>query len=396
MHNINLGNLRYLQLFLKTILAFAILFLVSAACSKKSSSPTPPPPPPVVITVPPININSTSAKEIIADMGGGFNLGNVFDYGLNTTAPATNKAIVDLYYSAGMRHVRIPVTWMDGFSSNLADANGNIDFLHPRFLELREIIDYALAKKMYVVLNTHHEHWLKNHYDGTAAYDTKFSKLWHGIATYFKDYPKQLIFDVLNEPEGTMGQWAGTGFPQPTNATAIELTRKINKVGYDAIRATGGANATRIIMVEPNGQGNQGMIEAVYPTKASLPGGGADTYLALQVHTYDPWAFCGQTGTNAAYPGNTTIETGIKKVGQHSVLLDVPVNYGEFGVGRQNNTAERNTDIVRSYYRIIKQTCKAEKMSFTTWDDRGWFGLITGSGTSFNFTNNIVPYMMAQ
>jgi endoglucanase len=329
-------------------------------------------------------------------MGGGFNLGNVFDNGYNASTPSSNKAIIDLYYSGGMRHVRIPTTWVEGFSSNLADANGNVNTTHPRFLELKEIIDYALSKKMYVVLNTHHERWLKNNYDGSAAYDTKFNKLWTGIATFFKDYPKQLLFDVINEPEGKLGQWSGTSYPNPLGSQQLEWTRQVNKVGYDAIRATGGNNATRVIMVEPNGQGNQGMIEEVYPTKASLPGGGTDAYIAIQVHTYDPWAFCGETGSNSAFPGNTSIESAIKKVGVHSTLLDVPVNYGEFGVGRQSNTTERNSDIVRGFYRVFNQTCKAQKMSFTAWDDRGWFGLISGSGTNFNFTNNIVPTMMAQ
>jgi endoglucanase len=329
-------------------------------------------------------------------MGGGFNLGNTFESNINPTTPAVNKQIIDLYYEAGMRHVRIPATWMDGFSSNLADAGGNLNTTHPRLLDLKEVVDYALAKKMYVVLNTHHEHWIKDNYDGTAAYDNKFGKLWNGIATFFKDYPKQLLFDVINEPEGTLGQWSGTGYPLPTVTQALEYTRKVNKVGYDAIRATGGNNTTRVIMVEPNGQGNQGMIEEVYPTKTSLPGGGTDAYLAIQVHTYDPWAFCGQTGANSAFPGNATIENGIKKVGLHATLLDVPVNYGEFGVGRQTNTGERNSDIVRGYYRIFKLTCKAQNMSFSAWDDRGWFGLIYKNGSVYAFSNNIVPTMMAQ
>ncbi|QNA46709.1 cellulase family glycosylhydrolase [Lacibacter sediminis] len=369
--------------------------MILLSCKKKSSGPAPVVvTPPVVTPIPPINTNSTTAKEIIEDMAAGFNLGNTFENGINSSSPATNKQIIDLYYSAGMRHVRIPITWVQGFSSNLADANGNVNVSHPRLLELKEIVDYALAKKMYVVINTHHEHWLKDNYDGSAAFDTKFATLWNGIATFFKDYPKQLLFEVLNEPEGAMGQWSGTGYPLPTNAQAIDYTRKINKVGYDAIRATGGNNITRLVMVSPNGQGNQGMIEEVYPTKASLPGAGNDAYLAIQVHTYDPWAFCGQTGSNAAWPGSASIENAIKKVGVHSKLIDVPINYGEFGVGRQSNTGERNTDLVRGYYKLFRVTCKAEKMSFTPWDDRGWFGLIYKSGTDYLFSNNIVPSMM--
>ena len=379
---------------------YLVLFILTIACSSSSLSPIPPPvvtPTPVTPTptiFPAINTNSSTAKEIIADMAAGFNLGNTFDNNINTPTFESVKPIIDLYYDGGMRHIRIPVTWMQGFSSNLADANGNVNMTHSRLLELKAVVDYALAKKMYVVVNAHHEHLLKDNYDGSAVYDTKFATLWKGIATFFKDAPKQLIFDVLNEPDGAMGQWSG-GFPIPTGAKELALTRQINKVAYDAIRATGGNNATRIIMVEPNGQGNQGMIAAVYPDKANLPGGGKDAYLAFQVHTYDPWAFCGQTGSNTAFPGNATIENAIKKVALHSALLDVPINYGEFGVGRTSGT-ERNTDIVRGYYKIFKVTCLAQKMSFSVWDDRGWFGLIEKSGTGYTFSNSIVPFMMAQ
>ncbi len=381
-------------------IALLILVILVVACSSSSLAPIPPPvltPTPVTPTptvIPEINTSSTTAKEIIADMAAGFNLGNTFDNNINTPTFETVKPIIDLYYEVGMRHIRIPVTWMQNFTPNLADANGNVNTTHPRLLELKAIVDYAIAKKMYVEINAHHEHWLKDNYDGSATYDTKFSNLWKGIATFFKDTPKQLIFDVLNEPDGAMGQWSG-GFPIPTGTQQLALTRQINKVAYDAIRATGGNNATRIIMVEPNGQGNQGMIAAVYPDKANLPGGGKDAYLAFQVHTYDPWAFCGQTGANASFPGNTTIESAIKKVGTHAALVDVPVNYGEFGVGRTAGT-ERNTDVVRGYYKLVKTTCLAQKMSLTAWDDRGWFGLITKSGTSYTFSNSIVPTMMAQ
>jgi endoglucanase len=378
---------------------FLVLTLnISCTESKNTGSPTPipgPTPTPTPTVTPPINTNANTAKEIVKDMTGGFNLGNTFESSINTPTFTTIKPIIDLYYEAGMRHIRIPVTWTEGFNTNIADANGNVNYQNTRFIELKAVIDYALTKKMYVVINAHHEHNLKNNYDGSAVYNNKFKTLWSGIATYFKDYPKQLLFDVLNEPEGALGQWSGNGavYPLPTNANCLALTRQLNKVAYDAIRATGGGNTTRIVMVEPNGQGNQGMIEEVYPTKASLPGGGTDAYLAIQVHTYDPWAFCGETGANSAFPSSSTIENAIKKVGLHAALLDVPVNYGEFGVGRKTGT-ERNSDIVREYYKTIKTTTLAQNMSYTVWDDRGWFGLIASDGNGgYAFTNNIIPSM---
>jgi endoglucanase len=339
---------------------------------------------------------SLTAKQIVTAMGPGFNIGNTFENGKNSTTFVAVKPIIDLVKNAGMKHIRIPVTWMDRFTANdhLAGDNGNVNYQHARFKELVKIIDYAISVNMYVVVNTHHEHWLKDNYDGSAAFDTKFSTLWTGIATYFKDYSDKLIFEVLNEPEGNLGEWDGNGpFPDPTSTLALTNVRKVNKVGYDAIRAVGGNNTTRLIMIGTNAQGNEQMIEEVYPSKATLPGGGTDKYLSIQVHSYNPWNFCGQTGSNANFPGSSTIENAIKKVGVHSRLLDVPVNYGEFGVGRDANPTERNTDIVRGYYKTFATTTLSEGMSYSVWCDRGWFGLVNSSGTSF--TNNIVPFMLA-
>lgn len=341
-----------------------------------------------------------TAIDITKAMGPGFNLGNTFDNGGNPTSITSIRSIIDVYVAAGMKHVRIPVSWLQSVSgSTLANTTtGKVDFTHSRFLELKAAIDYAISKGLYVVINTHHEHWLKDYYDGSATYNNRFSTLWTDIATYYKSYSNKLIFDILNEPEGTMGQWGaetGFSFPLPTNTTAINLTRQINKVGYDAIRATGGENTTRIIMIEPNGQGNQGMIEEVYPSKAELPGLGNDKYLVIQVHTYDPWAFCGQTGADSAYPGASSIAAAVTKVATHSALIGVPINYGEFGVGR--TSAARNTSVVYEYYRTMKATTLANNMSFSVWDDRGWFGLVSSADNKVTYTlstNNIVVEMM--
>ncbi|RNL87204.1 glycoside hydrolase family 5 protein [Sinomicrobium pectinilyticum] len=341
----------------------------------------------------PVDSAFPTAQEIILDMKAGFNLGNTFDNGINATSFSGIKPIVDLYTNAGMKHMRIPTTWMDRFEDHLADSEGNININHPRFLELVQVIDYAIERDIYVILNTHHEHWLKDHYDGSAGFDNKFRNLWSGIATYFREYPVNLVFEVLNEPEGNLGENDGSGpFPDPTDPTALEYTRKINKIGYDAIRATGGNNTTRIIMVGTNGQGNALYIDEVYPNKSSLPGEGADPYLAIQVHSYSPWSFCGETGSNAAFPGSSFFETGIQEVSVHSTLLGVPVNYGEFGVGRSSNTGERNTDLVRGYYKTMADAILGQSMSYCVWDDRGWFGLVNNSGTEFTY--GIVPFML--
>jgi endoglucanase len=376
----------------KRMFLMQIMFLYAAlllSCSEEPATSTAPP----SATIPPITQTTFgSATEVVDLMGTGFNLGNTFDYNLQITNPASIYPIIDLYYNAGMRHIRIPVTWMDGFGGNtLANASGNINFSHARFIQLKAVIDYAINKKMFVVLNAHHEHWLNDNYNGTSQYNNAFANLWTGIANHFKDYSHLLIFEVLNEPQGVFGDWSGGA--SPSSSAALALTRQIIKVGYDAIRLTNGLNSNRVIMVSTNGMGNHNQLDDVYPSISSLPGEGEDKYLVFHVHTYDPWAFCGQTGRNAAWPGSNSIANSIRTVSNYAKTLNVPVNYGEFGVGRDANASERNSNTVREYYRTMRLTCMSEKMSATVWDDRGWFGLVNQDGSSF--IHNIVPTMMA-
>ena len=341
-------------------------------------------------------IEFLTASQVIQEMGPGFNLGNTFDLNSHSTALADIAPIIVKYKSAGMKHIRIPTTWLEGFGGNsLANEDGEVNFDHIRFQELKAVIDFALDQDLYVVINAHHERDFKEHYDGSSEFNDKFTTLWQDIANYFMDYDYHLIFELLNEPEGAFGQWGGIVSPQ--NAQGIALTRQIAEVGVAAIRSTGGNNLKRVVMITTNGQGNHNQIEEVYPTVAELPGNGDDEYLAIQVHTYDPWEFCGQNGSNSAFPGVSEIRSSLQRVAAHGRSLGVPINYGEFGVGRDGNQSERNTDIVRSFYQTIVQTAAEEGMSTSVWDDRGWFGLVTGNSQSgYSFIFDIVPTMLEE
>lgn len=367
------------KLNLKVLFRISIIVVLSTSCQQTIEKPT-----------------SSNAAQIILNMQTGFNLGNTFDNGINPTDPETIKPIIDLYVDAEMKHIRIPVTWMEGFRGDaLTDSLGNINFEHNRFLQLKEVVDYSINKGLYVVINAHHEREFKEHYDNSPKYNAKFETLWTGIANYFKDYPQELIFELLNEPEGVFG--SSNGEISLKDSLALFLTRNVFKVGTKAIRKTEGLNSTRIIMITTNGMGNQKWIEEVYPSKETLPGGGTDSYIAIQVHTYDPWNFCGQDGKNENYPGKEAISDSISKVALHAQFLGVPVNYGEYGVGRADIREERNTDIVREYYQTVAQTTLKHGMSSTVWDDRGWFGLIEKdkSTKEWQFVNNIAPLMLS-
>ncbi len=357
--------------------------ILSLGCEDITVSPAPP----YCSTVAP-------QFDIIDSLGAGFNLGNVFDFSMNTTDIKTNSGILDHYQTLDMRHVRIPITWSDGFGGDvLADNQGNIDFSHPRFQAFKDVVDYALATGYYVVINTHHEHWFKSGYDDSSAYDDFFITLWTQIANHFKGYPEQLIFEVLNEPEGAFGDWIGGLHPYSTQAQA--RTRHVNKIAYDAIRATGGNNTTRYVMVSPNGQGNQYMLPVIYPVADSLPGNGNDPFLMVQVHSYDPWDFCGPYGDNAAWPGKESLVEQVCVIAEHSGLLNTPVLYGEFGVGRANIQEDRNTQVVRDYYLHFRRSVTSSNMAATVWDDRGWFRMVEmDANGEWAFTYQLAPFMM--
>lgn len=324
-------------------------------------------------------------------MGFGFNLGNSFDVGLNPTSLPDIQKVIDLYVGAGVKHVRIPVTWMDGFSGkHLADSSGKLNVKSPRFIELKAAVRYALKKNLYVIVNTHHEHWLKRAYNG-AKHDAIFTNLWKGIANEFKSESPKLIFEVLNEPEDAFGSWGGKINPQ--DPSAMEKTRNINLVGYSAIRSTGGNNATRIVMFGMNGQGNHSMFPSLYPTRSSLPGGGMDRNIVATLHTYDPWTFCGQDGKLSAYPGADAVKQSVQTVLDHAAKLGIGANYGEYGVGRKDKVEERNTDTVREYYRVVTKTILDAGASATPWDDRGWFGLIEANNGAYQFKYGLVQAM---
>ncbi|HET9235882.1 MAG TPA: cellulase family glycosylhydrolase [Oligoflexus sp.] len=354
---------------------------------RPADEPTPRPAPAPPQEKPP---QPASGRDTIAVMGSGFNLGNLFDRAGQPASRDDIKAIIDLYYAAGFRHVRIPTTWMDGFDGDhLANASAVINTKHPRFLDLVFTIDYALGRSMHVVLNAHHEHWLKKDYQAGSS-DVLFGKLWQNIGRYFANYPHELIFEVLNEPEGRFGDFSGT--VSPFQAEAIALTRHINAVGYEAIRASAPGNKERIILIMPNAQGNQSLLDEVYPNAETLPAGGRDPYLALSVHTYDPWDFCGQDGSNAKYPGAANIMERIQTTAKHAEKLGLGLNYGEFGVGRKTTQDERNTDLVRQYYRIMGKTIRDHGFSPTLWDDRGWFGLVEKTGNQgWQFRYGLAP-----
>jgi endoglucanase len=219
-------------------------------------------------------------QQIAKDMFLGWNLGNTFDStGGGETGwgnPVTTQAMIDTVKAGGFKTVRIPVTWQSHLG---AAPTYTID---KTWLDRVETVaNYVLKDGMYAIVNTHHDGWYKLATASQAQGVDEVTKVWTQIAERFKSYGDYLILETFNEPHGTVNAYGGGNAEQQTVLNAyIDAAVK-------AIRATGGNNATRPIMIQPHGAspvqaGIQAMLQVTVIN---------DPNLIISVHTYYPGGF---------------------------------------------------------------------------------------------------------
>jgi len=234
-------------------------------------------------------IRDITPKELVYDMKIGWNLGNTMDASPGETGwgnPVTTQEMIDKIRDMGFKTVRIPVTW-NSHIGPAPDYTINKDWLD----RVETIANYVLKDGMYAIVNTHHDGWIRLTADGQAAGCAEAGKVWTQIANRFKDYSDYLILEDFNEPKGSVNQYSG-GTPE---------TRKIlnayHLASVNAIRATGGNNTKRIVMV---------CTHAATPSDAAIADlviPNDDPRCVVSIHTYYPGglAFGGQNswGTDA-------------------------------------------------------------------------------------------------
>lgn len=97
---------------------------------------------------------------------------------------------------AGFDTVRIPVRW-----SAHADTKPPYA-IETDFLErVDEVVGQALEADLNVIINIHHYNAMNENPDAELP---RLFALWEQLATYYQDYPPQLLFEVFNEPNNTL------------------------------------------------------------------------------------------------------------------------------------------------------------------------------------------------
>ncbi|HPU63884.1 MAG TPA: glycoside hydrolase family 5 protein, partial [Mobilitalea sp.] len=318
-----------------------------------------------------LSIRDIPSVELIKEFSIGWNLGNTLDATGSSLLssevswgnPYTKKEVFDAVKDAGFNIVRIPVSW----GKHLGPAP---DYkIHEEWLDrVNEVVDYAIDNDLYVIINMHHEEWHFPSYENFENANVILTSVWTQIAERFKDYDEHLIFEGMNEPrmKGTPFEWTGG------NAEARDVVNKLNQSFVETIRASGGNNPYRHLMIPTYAAS----ADPKTWTDFIIPD---DEKVIVSIHAYTPYNFAlNKNGTSVWSPDNPSdtdeIDNLINNIYEYFISNGHAVIIGEFGAMDKNNLQDR---VNWARYYVQKAT---EKGIPCIWWDNGAF---TGSGELF-------------
>ncbi len=282
-----------------------------------------------------ITMQEVSPMDLVKEMKIGWNLGNTLDavggsIGVNMEMawgnPKTTQEMIDTIIDQGFNVIRIPVSW--GGQMGGAPAYTVL----PAWMDrVQEVVDYAYSRGVYVIVNIHHEEWHFPSEENKDAAAEQLTALWTAIATRFRDYDEHLIFEGMNEPRktGTSVEWNGG------DQEGRDVVNYLDQVFVDAVRATGGNNTIRNLMVPGY---------AASSSDAALKGIvlPQDDHLIVSVHAYTPYDFALNTAGRSTWDNDTRdIDHLMEILDELFLSKGVPVIIGEFGAMNKDNEQER-------------------------------------------------------
>ncbi|MBR1548314.1 MAG: glycoside hydrolase family 5 protein [Prevotella sp.] len=294
-----------------------------------------------------------SATEAVKNMIAGWNLGNTLDAwssgisaGSATSAyetcwgqPVTEEYLMKKLSEKGFTAIRVPVTWMQHM-----DASGTVDAAWMDRVE--QVVQYVLNNGMYCILNVHHDTgadqsaWLKAESGSYASSALKFKNLWTQIANRFKGYSDKLLFEGYNEM--LTGSNPNAEWSQPKSLANLEYINKFAKDFVDAVRATGGNNQYRnlIVTTYSASHGDQTLSGLQIPTDPC----GTQAHLAVEVHSYDPYNWVNTYNMQWTSECSQELAGMFNRLNNYIISRGYPVIVGEYGSnGAEEKTINKNS-----------------------------------------------------
>ena len=298
-----------------------------------------------------------TAAEAVKKMIAGWNVGNdmdCFDSDIKPGSPLeeyerswgqspANELMFKKLAEKGFSAIRVPVTWWQHM-----DAEGRVDTLWMARVE--QIVNWVLDNGMYCIINVHHdtgaavEAWIKADSTSYATQHERYKTLWTQIANHFKDFDQRLLFEGYNEMltgSNPTAEWS-----EPKDLKNLQYVNKFAQDFVDAVRATGGNNQYRNLIVNTySGSHTPNTLPAlVVPTDPC----GNQNHLAVEVHSYDPWDWVNNYDMHWTEECTKEITWLFSELDKHIISKGYPVIIGEYG---SNGQAEKT----------INRTCTDEQ-----------------------------------
>jgi endoglucanase len=308
----------------------------------------------------PASAGSPAARTTVAAMQPGWNLGNTYDAIPDETSwgnPPVTQALLKKVRSQGFKSIRLPVTW--GVHQGAA-PDYTID---PAWMsKVKQVVDWAQAEGLYVLLNMHHDSWmwvnqLATDHDAVLA---RYDATWTQIAATFRDTSSKVVFESINEPT-----FSGTS----SDDENYRLLKELNSEFHRIVRTSGGKNATRLLVLPTlYTNADQSRLDALASELVALN----DPMVATTIHFYGFWPFsvniAGYTRFDATSEQDLTAT--FDRVYNTFVAHGIPVIIGEYALlaydQNRPGIIERGEQL--KYFEFLGNYARERKLTTMLWD----------------------------
>lgn len=302
--------------------------------------------------------SSDEAFAVAAALGRGINFGNMLE------APRegdwgrwVGDKDIDRVAEAGFATIRLPVRFSN-HAETLPPYRLDPDFL----AHIDHVLDRALADRLNIIVDFQayrqiYGEPLDPHENAVEPdrVEERFVALWTQLAEHFRDRPKQVLFELLNEPHGVLT-------PERWNAL---LGRTLA-----AVRAK---DSRRMVVIGPaEANTAQDLVRLELPD---------DSALIVTIHDYQPFDFTHQGASWVEHP----LPVGVKccdrgQIDRLLLQLDIaaawgrqhhrPIYLGEFG-----SIDQADMDSRAVFTRTMRDAAEQRGMSWAYWEYDAGFGV---------------------
>lgn len=356
-----------------------------------------------------------TAKDAVKNMKVGWNLGNTLDsnsgdvnnmwieaytgrkpsdYEKAWGQPITKPELIKMFKDAGFNTIRVPVTWYPHMEAKITslkwdkEKNDIGTKIQADWMKrVHEIVDYVISQGMYCIVNIHHDTgaastaWLIASEEDYTKEKDRFEAVWTQIAEEFKDYDEHLLFEAYNEMLDPYDSWCFASYGTSARYNAKIATSAYNAINsyaqsfVNAVRATGGNNAQRNLIVNTYGSCSGGgtwnthlkepLKEMKYPTDAAGAG-----HIIFQVHTYPSLVKDDKVTNRTLKSIQDEVDDMIDAWKTYLVSKGAPVIVGEWGTSNVDATVtdyDARRALMLKFAEYFVKQCKSNDIATIYW-----------------------------